>query len=205
MLIARTIAISLALLISEASSAAPSGPQESLDSVCPRPALGDSVPEPPYTRSIAGVLATELVARNVGLGPEEPVQNYDYRFCLREHDDPRRQSPVLRVRPGDRVALQLTDRLSSQDGFPMPHVHDMRSCVPHQNLMEASIATVNLHFHGLNIPPTCSADDVLTTLVQPNDAPTGNISEFTYRFRIPSNEPPGLFWYHPHVHGTAQQ
>ena len=22
-----------------------------------------------------------------------------------------------------------------------------------------------------------------------------------YRFRIPPDEPPGLYWYHPHVHG----
>jgi len=55
--------------------------------------------------------------------------------------------------------------------------------------------STNLHFHGTTIPPTCHQDDVLHTLIQPGDPP------FEYRFRIPADEPPGLYWYHPHVHG----
>ncbi len=35
----------------------------------------------------------------------------------------------------------------------------------------------------------------MKTMVQPGDPP------FEYRFRIPLDEPPGLYWYHPHVHG----
>ena len=27
---------------------------------------------------------------------------------------------------------------------------------------------------------------------------------FQYSFTFPSNEPPGLYWYHPHVHGIAE-
>ena len=56
-------------------------------------------------------------------------------------------------------------------------------------------SSTNVHFHGLNIPPTCHQDDVIKTLVQPNDPP------FQYSTRIPSNEPSGLYWYHPHPHG----
>ena len=59
-------------------------------------------------------------------------------------------------------------------------------------------ASTNLHFHGLTIPPVCHQDDVLNTSVQPGDAP------FQYRFRIPANEPPGLYWYHPHIHGFSK-
>jgi FtsP/CotA-like multicopper oxidase with cupredoxin domain len=55
--------------------------------------------------------------------------------------------------------------------------------------------STNLHFHGTTVPPVCHEDDVLHTLIQPGDPP------FEYRFRIPSGEPPGLYWYHPHVHG----
>ena len=40
----------------------------------------------------------------------------------------------------------------------------------------------------------CTAD-----LVQPSDAP------FEYRFKIPVNEPPGLYWYHPHIHGFSSR
>ena len=28
---------------------------------------------------------------------------------------------------------------------------------------------------------------------------------FEYRFRIPDDEPPGLYWYHPHIHGFSKQ
>jgi FtsP/CotA-like multicopper oxidase with cupredoxin domain len=58
--------------------------------------------------------------------------------------------------------------------------------------------STNLHFHGLTIPPVCHQDDVLKTSVQPGDPP------FEYRFHIPQDEPPGLYWYHPHIHGFSK-
>jgi len=39
---------------------------------------------------------------------------------------------------------------------------------------------------------------VLKTLINSGET-------FQYRFTIPLDEPPGLYWYHPHVHGTADQ
>jgi len=182
----------------------------SVDNVCPRPKAGSVVLDPPQVKSVGTVLSTALVARNAGGGPEEPVNQYDYRFCLLEHDNPEREAPVLRVKPGDLVELKLTDKLSVQQGFPMAHAHAMNPCPAGQNLSYAGIASINLHYHGLNIPPVCGADDVLTTLIQPRNIAGRNTSgpyipELTYRFRMPANEPPGLFWYHPHVHGVAQQ
>jgi FtsP/CotA-like multicopper oxidase with cupredoxin domain len=56
----------------------------------------------------------------------------------------------------------------------------------------------NLHFHGLQIPAACHADETLKTLVEPNSA------SFEYRFRIPEDQPPGMYWYHPHVHGISK-
>jgi hypothetical protein len=60
-----------------------------------------------------------------------------------------------------------------------------------------SQTSTNLHFHGLTIPPVCHQDDVLHTTIQSGDPP------FEYRFRIPTDEPPGLYWYHPHMHGFS--
>src|SRR5262249_54936201 len=48
------------------------------------------------------------------------------------------------------------------------------------------------------IPPNCHQDDVLSTLVQPSE------SGYEYRFRIPPNQPSGLYWYHPHPHGFSE-
>lgn len=61
------------------------------------------------------------------------------------------------------------------------------------------IISTNLHFHGLTIPPICHQDDVLKTSLQPGDP------SFEYRFRIPDDEPLGLYWYHPHIHGFSKQ
>ena len=62
-----------------------------------------------------------------------------------------------------------------------------------------SAVSTNLHFHGLTVPPVCHQDDVLKTSIQPSDPP------FEYRFQIPANEPPGLYWYHPHIHGFSSK
>jgi FtsP/CotA-like multicopper oxidase with cupredoxin domain len=63
-----------------------------------------------------------------------------------------------------------------------------------------SPSATNLHFHGLMLAPACHQDEVLTTFVQPGDPP------FEYRFEVPASQPPGLYWYHPHVHGfTSKQ
>jgi FtsP/CotA-like multicopper oxidase with cupredoxin domain len=63
---------------------------------------------------------------------------------------------------------------------------------------EATINSTNVHFHGLNIPPVCHQDDVIDTLIQPGSP------GFTYNVTIPATEPPGLYWYHPHVHGYTE-
>jgi FtsP/CotA-like multicopper oxidase with cupredoxin domain len=62
-----------------------------------------------------------------------------------------------------------------------------------------SAAATNLHFHGLSLPPVCHQDETLRTLVQPGDPP------FEYRLRIAPKQPPGLYWYHPHVHGFSEE
>ncbi len=49
------------------------------------------------------------------------------------------------------------------------------------------------------IPPVCHQDDVLHTSIQPADA------AFEYRIRIPAYQPPGLYWYHPHLHGLTRE
>ncbi|MFA6958715.1 MAG: multicopper oxidase family protein [Thermoanaerobaculia bacterium] len=53
----------------------------------------------------------------------------------------------------------------------------------------------NLHFHGLHIPPTGAADNIFLHVE------SGDV--FTYRFTLPNNHPAGLYWMHPHAHGTV--
>jgi FtsP/CotA-like multicopper oxidase with cupredoxin domain len=57
--------------------------------------------------------------------------------------------------------------------------------------------STNIHFHGLDLPPKCHQDEVLTTNIENTDAP------FEYKFQIPLNDAPGMYWYHPHLHGFS--
>jgi FtsP/CotA-like multicopper oxidase with cupredoxin domain len=61
-----------------------------------------------------------------------------------------------------------------------------------------TLDSTNVHFHGMNIPPICHQDDVINTLIQPGTP------GFQYSIQIPLNQPPGLYWYHPHVHGFTE-
>ena len=80
----------------------------------------------------------------------------------------RSPGPLLEVNPGDRVRIHLQNKLNQP---------------------------TNLHFHGLHIPPTGSADNVFLHV-----APGGST---TYDFTIPSKHPAGLFYLHPHQHGLS--
>lgn len=83
----------------------------------------------------------------------------------------RSPGPLLEVKAGDRVRLRL------RNGLEEP---------------------TNLHFHGLHIPPTGSADNVFVTV------PPGGST--TYDFTIAPDHPGGLYYVHPHHHGhTADQ
>jgi FtsP/CotA-like multicopper oxidase with cupredoxin domain len=63
------------------------------------------------------------------------------------------------------------------------------------NMMTGS--SMNIHYHGTNTSPTCHQDEVIKTLI--NSGQT-----FQYNLAFPTDEPPGLYWYHPHVHGIAE-
>ncbi|MDP3968840.1 MAG: multicopper oxidase family protein [Nocardioides sp.] len=53
----------------------------------------------------------------------------------------------------------------------------------------------NLHVHGLHVSPEGNGDNVFIA-VEPGRA-------HRYEYRLPDNHPPGVYWYHPHHHGTV--
>lgn len=162
--------------------------------VCPRPAQGSVVLEPEDLRSQDGVLKVNLTVR------DEAEPDGTVRYCY--IDDDGAESPTLRVKPGDQVILNLKNELKDPGGAgtnssiaPKGASKSTDACT--SGAMSA--VSTNLHFHGLTIPPTCHQDDVLKTSIQPGDPP------FEYQFRIREDEPPGLYWYHPHIHGFTKK
>jgi FtsP/CotA-like multicopper oxidase with cupredoxin domain len=129
---------------------------------------------------------------------EEPDGSVRYCYLLPDGS----QSPTLRLHPGDLLTLRLTNRLTagamSGEYAGMDHPKSPAGSDPCMRSAMTATST-NLHFHGLTVPPLCHQDDVLTTFIQPSDG------AFEYRFRIPDGEPPGLYWYHPHVHGFSSK
>jgi FtsP/CotA-like multicopper oxidase with cupredoxin domain len=55
----------------------------------------------------------------------------------------------------------------------------------------------NLHFHGIQTSPLGNSDNIHLS-VAPGD-------RFSYEVRIPPTQPPGLYWYHSHIHGLSEQ
>ncbi len=160
--------------------------------LCLRPAEGSPVPEPEDLRSRNGELKVGLTIHNFAAGGTT-------RYCYLDQNG--NQSPNLRLKPGDLLILHLKNDLTEAASAADTHSHhhmDARSkgaACPSDSMTATS---TNLHFHGLTVPPVCHQDDVLKTSIGPGDPP------FEYRFRIPENQPPGLYWYHPHIHGFTK-
>jgi len=171
---------------------------------CPRPPAGSIVTEPTDLRSQNAVLRVSLTYR------QSKQPNGSTRYCYLAEDGS--QAPTLRVKPGDLVILSLKNDIASDTHEPaastapvknnpaaqpiMTHAGPMPEACAGGGVMSAT--ATNLHFHGLTVPATCHQDEVLTTSVLPGATP------FEYRFRIPANQPPGLYWYHPHMHGFSK-
>jgi FtsP/CotA-like multicopper oxidase with cupredoxin domain len=169
---------------------------------CPRPLPGSPVPEPRDLRSHDGVLDLDLAIRS------HREADGTTRYCYVLPDGT--QSPTLRLHPGDLLTLHLKNELTPAATAALQLRGDGRTsnteaiCRPKRKvsadpctsgLMTAT--STNLHFHGLTVPPRCHQDDVLRTSIQPTDP------AFEYRFQVPRDEPPGLYWYHPHIHGFS--
>jgi FtsP/CotA-like multicopper oxidase with cupredoxin domain len=167
---------------------------------CLRPHVGGVVVQPPSLYSSNGELKVEFSFQTF-------TDSYGRTlYCYIAGDGS--QAPTLYVRPGDELVLKLRNEIPAvAAGADMPGMpgawsmgqtlHDMELRGP-CGAGKISASTTNLHFHGLSIPPTCHQDDVISTLIQPS------ASSFEYRFHIPLNQAPGLYWYHPHPHGFSE-
>jgi FtsP/CotA-like multicopper oxidase with cupredoxin domain len=157
---------------------------------CSRPQPGNTITAPAELRSSGQLLSVQLAFRQV-TGPDGRAL-----FCY--IDEKGNQSPTLRVKPGNTVVIKLKNE--APPGGAPGHSMGARqnSCSGTASGTPMSVSSTNLHFHGLNLAPRCHQDDVLGTLIQPAETP------FEYRFKIPLQQPPGLYWYHPHAHGFSE-
>ena len=182
----RRIALVTALLAGAPTAAAPPAKPASVAPVanaCSRPAAGSAISEPPRLHSANGALS---VAFSFQTRTDEHGRQL---YCFMTPDG--LQNPTLQLAPGDTLAVTVTNNTPRG-------LHPMTLSPPNCGSRVMTSASVNIHYHGANVPPACGADEVIKTMINPGET-------FQYRFTIPTDEPPGLYWYHPHVHGSAER
>ncbi|HXU36735.1 MAG TPA: multicopper oxidase domain-containing protein [Blastocatellia bacterium] len=100
--------------------------------------------------------------------------------------------PMLKTRPGDTVKIRIKNSLGHYDSTGWNGDHN----VPHM------LNTTNLHLHGLDIMPhlfePLGTSNPLSRMIAIEPGAT-----YDYSFKIPDNHPPGMYWYHPHHHGST--
>jgi FtsP/CotA-like multicopper oxidase with cupredoxin domain len=162
---------------------------------CPaRPVPGSVVQDALNLTSVNGVLSADFA-----LG--HSVDQYGYtHYCYdyKISDGHFAEAPTLRLNQGDTLMLGVADRIQGDDLVGMKMNMPAPTGKTCGDGGTPTLQSTNVHFHGLNVSPNCHADDVLTTLIQP-DTPG-----FQFTIPIPADEPPGLYWYHPHVHGFTE-
>ena len=170
-----------ACLISVLLAGISSAQNDPADLICPRSEPGMVLEQPVDLYSSKGKLEVTLHFRRatdtLGL----------VRYCY--VSDEGEESPTLHVRPGDRLLIHLKNDLAAES----KGAARIDAC--ESSLMNPD--ATNIHFHGTNTAPVCHQDEVIRTLVQPGQS-------FDYDVPIPKNAARGLYWYHPHPHGSSE-
>jgi FtsP/CotA-like multicopper oxidase with cupredoxin domain len=158
-----------------------------------RAAAAEELVAPEVRASQDGLLDTTLTARVMSLplaGQTATVSVYEGSF----------PGPTLRVRPGDTLRVNLVNTLETlPPGLPQssPFI-----CSPvtgpgqmPNSTEHAMTCDTNLHVHGLHVSPEDNSDNIFLT-VKAGES-------LQYEYQIPPGHPAGLYWYHPHLHGTV--
>ena len=157
---------------------------------CPRYQAGSTVSEPKNLYSAGGKLQVTLTYQT------RVDQFGNTLYCFSTEDGV--ESPTLHVHPGDQLIIHLKNELppsSATAAMPGMAVTQWHSSDCSSKPMNSS--SVNIHYHGTNVPPACHQDEVITTVVNSGDS-------YDYDVHFPNDEPPGLYWYHPHIHGISE-
>ena len=101
-------------------------------------------------------------------------------------------APTLRVNAGDRLRIKVINQLPGNPPSSEPTKH-----LRYPN-------STNLHTHGLHVTPGIVSPGVYGDYVM--DDPQlgiqpGQTRQHEYRIRL--DHPPGVNWYHPHLHGSS--
>jgi FtsP/CotA-like multicopper oxidase with cupredoxin domain len=93
------------------------------------------------------------------------------------------------------IAGRQATTLGYNGGVPGPTLRLRPGDTLRVELVNQMEEVTNLHVHGLHVSPEGNSDNIFLT-VEPGRSQR-------YEYRLPDDHPPGVYWYHPHHHGTV--
>src|SRR5918993_423835 len=157
-----------------------------------RAAAAKELIEPEVRTSRDGLLDTTLTCRVMPV----PVAGQTAIMSVYEGALP---GPTLRIRPGDRLRINLVNKLEALPA-ELPADSPFR-CSPlggpaHAAAgKHATTCDTNLHTHGFHVSPSGNSDNPFLRVAAGES--------FQYEFQLPPDHPSGVYHYHPHLHGAA--
>ena len=140
------------------------------------------------------------------------------RFCYRytANGATQTEAPTIRVRRGERFALRIVNELAGPSRGASAASTALPKCLPNpmpmdmpaghyvgylnheidDRFMRVKPVDTNIHLHGFE-GPAAQENVFLSTLSTPMHA-------CEYDVTIPKTQPPGTYFYHPHVHGASE-
>jgi FtsP/CotA-like multicopper oxidase with cupredoxin domain len=152
--------------------------------VCPRFAPGSVVLPPPDISSQNGALNVQF---NYFTRVDQDGRSL---FCFQTPDG--MEGPTLRLNAGDQLNI-----LAANDVPPGTPVEQVSNSHNQCGDLEMYTSSMNIHYHGTTVSPKCHQDQVIHTIINSGQ-------KFQYNINFPSYSPSGLYWYHTHIHGTAE-
>jgi FtsP/CotA-like multicopper oxidase with cupredoxin domain len=182
-----------------ASSNSSPAPVAPVSNPCTRFTAGSVIHQPPALFSQNGQLNVQFSYQSTTDSVGRQV------FCFMTPSG--LENPTLHVNPGDTLNITVTNNTpfnpvgDTTEVFNPPNCGDTtfedQAPVTNSQGFPMTGGSMNIHYHGTNSSPACHGDNVVKTLINPGHT-------FQYNVGFPTNEPPGLYWYHPHVHMLAE-
>ncbi len=137
----------------------------------------------PHRRSNGGMLDTRLdVGYATNQYPRRPDGRPGRTIHTRSYEGAT-TGPILEINPGEWLKITSANNLPPDTVFASHNLPNRFN-------------TYNLHTHGLHVSPSGNSDNVVDVEIAPGDT-------FVSDIHIPVGHPPGLYWYHPHRHGSS--
>lgn len=159
----------------------------------------DTLPDPAVLTSVNGKLSLDLTAkyasesRTIAMAqdPAYPGISKKIATALRSFNG-QYMAPTLVLTVGDTLRINLNNALPAS-----PSKQSSLAYLNHQN-------STNLHFHGLHVDPKEIRPGVFGDYVV-DVAEAGVLpgASRQHELTIPLDHTNGIYWYHPHLHGSS--